>query len=309
MLGAFKDIFGKKAADLNKKEFHDSEKVYTYKLTSKTADGVSFEGNLSNGTKDDKDNLASDLNLNFKDDLMEVKNKLDNKAVFTVETTMFAIADGVDAGLKLVTPKASDSGNKALFENVTGSTTYKAKDISAKGELQLAFGSDSAFTPTGHKITAEVCAKVMDDITAGLSVQDLCIGTADSTVSVKCVDLGGIYTSGDLQVAGHLKGTVDKNQPTADGLTASVWNQATKETALSGEFSLGKDNAVKIALGTAFKMTDLSTFKTKLTYASAAKPQLDFAWIHKFEGKSLTLNHKYNEKDGSKFGLGLTIDA
>jgi len=303
MLGAFKDLFGKKATDLNKKEFYDGKGPYVYKLTSKTADGVSFEGNLKSGA----DAVASDINLNFKDKEMEVKNKLDHKSVFTVESNMFSVADGIDAGLKFVTPEAAASDNTALFETVSGSTTYKAKDLSAKGELVLKFDKDSTICPNfkDWSANAELCAKVMDDITAGLSITGLSLkGTA---VSGGC-DLGGIYKCGDLELAGHFVGNLTDNVPAPDKLSASVWNQATKETAVACEFELNKDSDVTIKLGSQFKMTDLSTFKTKLTLAKS-KPSLDFAWIHKFEGKTLTLNHNFVDGGNSKFGIGLTIDA
>lgn len=300
MLGAFKDLFGKKAGDLNKKEFYDGKGPYVYKLTSKTADGVSFEGNVKSG-----ENTSSDINLNFKDKDMEVKNKLDQASVFTVESTMFGVADGVDAGIKFVTPKAADSANAALFETVTGSTTYKAKDMSAKGELALSFDKEGSFVPTKPVFAAELCAKVMDDITAGLSLSKISI--EGTKVAADC-DLGGIYKCGELELAGHFIGALKDSQPTPGKLTASVWNQATKETAVACEFELTSDAKVTIKLGTQFKMTDLSTFKTKLSLAEA-KPTLDFAWIHKFEGKTLTLNHNFQEGACSNFGIGLTIDA
>merc|ERR1711981_636500 len=97
VMKSFKDTFGKEAADLNKKEFYDKKKQHSYKLKS-VSDGITFEGNSGSGEE-------HDVNLNSKNADMEVKAKLDHAAVFTMESTMFGVSDGVDAGMKFVTPK------------------------------------------------------------------------------------------------------------------------------------------------------------------------------------------------------------
>merc|ERR1711957_970408 len=73
-----------------------------FKLKSKTSDGVDFEAVM------DKIGNA-ELNLNFKDSDMKVCNKLDHKGVFTVDTTMFKVADNLDAVLKFKTPECNST--------------------------------------------------------------------------------------------------------------------------------------------------------------------------------------------------------
>merc|ERR1712167_291530 len=83
----FQGRFWQEGRRPSQEEFFDAKVEKKFTLKSKTADGVSFEGSM-----DAKG--ASELNLNFKDSDMEVKNKLDNKAQFTVDSTMFKFADG-----------------------------------------------------------------------------------------------------------------------------------------------------------------------------------------------------------------------
>merc|ERR1712153_275176 len=99
MLGCFKDSFGKKNNDLVKKEFYKTKEA-EFKLKSKTSDGVDFEAVM------DKIGNA-ELNLNFKDSDMKVCNKLDHKGVFTVDTTMFKVADNLDPCLNSRPPNAT----------------------------------------------------------------------------------------------------------------------------------------------------------------------------------------------------------
>merc|ERR1711907_600258 len=95
MLGLFKD-FGKKATDLNKKEFVDDKwsKKATVKSSTK---GVKYEASMTCAGK-------TEAKLDFKDTQMEIKNKIDNDAVYTVEATAFKVMDGLDAKLIFATP-------------------------------------------------------------------------------------------------------------------------------------------------------------------------------------------------------------
>merc|ERR1712167_492667 len=117
----FQGRFWQEGRRPSQEEFFDAKVEKKFTLKSKTADGVSFEGSM-----DAKG--ASELNLNFKDSDMEVKNKLDNKAQFTVDSTMFKVADGLDATCVIKTPACSDS-NKALFEEVTVGAKYATADL------------------------------------------------------------------------------------------------------------------------------------------------------------------------------------
>lgn len=294
----FKDTFGKEATDLNKKEFYDSKKQYSYKLKS-ASNGVTFEGNSGSGKE-------HDLNINFKDKDMEVKNKIDNNAVFTVETTLFNVADNVNAGFKFVTPKADDTG-KRLFSEVQANAAYTTADLNSKLTLAGSFAEDSIAAPNGLKISAEVSSKVMDDVVAGLNIVDL-----TPSGDAKSIDLGVVHSCGDMKVCGHFLATAAAMQPKADKMTASLFHKASKDTTVAGEFELDSQQQVTLKFGTSFAMGASSTLKSKISTVcteKSKKPSLDFAWVQKFDGKSLTLQHNYSTEGASTFGLSASIDV
>lgn len=294
MLGAFKDAFGKKAADLHKKEFFDAKVEKKFTLKSKTADGVSFEGSM-----DAKG--ASELNLNFKDSDMEVKNKLDNKAQFTVDSTMFKVADGLDATCVFKTPACSDS-NKALFEEVTVGAKYATADLNVNPTVCMKFAD--GFAPDSFSAGVTAVAKVMDDVNAGLNVEKI----ANGEKGISCdLDVAVAHACKDAQLAAHFLAGVADNQFSVKSLNASFWQQATPDTAVAAAFSCDTAMKVGIILGTDYKLTDLSNVKTKVTYVKDAAPTIDLAWIHKFDNKTLSISHTAG--NSANFGVSLTIDA
>ena len=56
-------------------------------LVQSSSDGVKFEAFATDKGK-------TEAQLNFKDADMEIKNKIDNNAVYTVEATAFKVMDG-----------------------------------------------------------------------------------------------------------------------------------------------------------------------------------------------------------------------
>lgn len=268
---------------------------------------------MQDGSKKGDRVSKSDVNLNFKDADMEVRNKLDKDACFTVDSTMFKVADGVDVGLKFVTPKASDNSS-ALFKSVTPSASYKTADLYAKGSLEIGFDSASALAPcTGvPKINVEVLGKVMDDITAGLQIKDMEYKApkegAESQLMSK-LDLAVNHTCCDMHIQGHMLAALKGSDLSATALTASVF-QKVGATSMAAEFKLEGDcSAAAIKMSTAYALTPTSDLKTKVTVGTASKPILDFAWVQKFEGKSLTLSHNYSpEATSPAFGVGCVID-
>lgn len=305
----FKSLFGDKgaAASLCKNDFYDGGKSYTYKIKTKTPDGVSFEGNAGNAKKA-KD---SNVNLNFKDSDMEVKNKLDKDAVFTVDATMFKVADGVDVGLKFVTPSCTDESS-ALFANITPTVNYACPDLSASCNMEVGFCKDKAMVPAGGvpKINAEVCAKVMDDITAGFLFKDFVY--AEKGYSAE-LDLALSHKCGGMEIQGHFLSKLANNPcPAPTALTASV-HQKVGATAMCAEFKLetaaDKPATVGINMCTSYAATPKGELKTKLSVGNSTTPVLDFAWVQKFEGKTLSLSHNYDGKDSSNFGIGCTIEV
>merc|ERR1712194_656270 len=99
--------------------------------------------------------------------------------------------------------------------------------------------------------------------------------------------------------------------------------QATKETAIAASFAFGKDAqkadkagwvdkdaavGVEIKLGSAYKLSDCATVKSKLTIVGASQaPVVDFAWVQKFGNGSLTLSNQFAETHA--FGVSYTLDA
>lgn len=291
MLGMFKDSFGKKAGDLHKKEFFDAKVENKYTIKSKTADGVAFEGFATSKGK-------GELNLNFKDSDMEVKNKLDQDAIFTVDSTMFKVADGMDATLVFKTPACS-SADKALFSSVALGGKYATADLNAALTCTGTF--KDGFAPDAGTIDLAVVAKVMDDINAGLNLTKM---DKDMNASI---DFAVCHATKEYQIAAHFNAAMKNKEFAAKDLTASFWQQATADTAVAAAFSCDTEMKVGLTLGTDFKLTPSSNIKTKVGYVKDASPSIDLAWVQKFDGKTLSVSHSVG--NGSNFGINLTIDC
>jgi len=291
------------AAGLVKNEFYDADKVKSLKFKTKTPDGVSFESNMQNGGKN-----KADVNLNFKDGDMEVRNKLDNKAVFTVDSTMFKVADGVDLGLKFVTPACTET-SAALFNTITPSVTYKNADIDVKAALEVAFDKDSAIMPGSGcpKLCLDVIGKVMDDCKAGLQIKDLT--KADDALTAD-LELALVHNCSGMEIQGHFLAKMTKDSMFSPSSLSATVHQTAGTTKLGAEFSLATadkmDVGIKLALSHA--LTPTSDLKSRVSLNQACTPVLDFAWVQKFDGKTLTLSHN---KDGDKtnYGMGCVIEV
>merc|ERR1712166_1148165 len=198
------DSFGKKNNDLVKKEFYK--------------------------TKD------AELNLNFKDSDMKVTNKLDHKGVFAVETTMFKVADNVDAVLKFKTPECN-SASKALFQEVSVGGKYATAELYSALTLNAKFKDEMA--PDSFTGDLEVVAKVMDDINAGLNMSKI---QKDGSSEL---DFAVIHAGKDYQIAAHFFAATAGTTPAAKELTASFWQQTSSDLAVAAAFSCSTDTGAK----------------------------------------------------------------
>merc|ERR1712159_954443 len=163
MLGAFKD-FAKAATDLNKKEFLDTKFSKKATVKTKSADGVTFEGFISDAKASNPDKV-SELQLNFKDAELELKNKIDASAKYTVDAKLFAVDDGFDAIAQFVTP--NKDGKEAFFESISLGGEYKTADLNASGNLKLNFANTGAFAYDNFAVDAAFAFKATDDLDVG----------------------------------------------------------------------------------------------------------------------------------------------
>merc|ERR1711865_117495 len=276
MLGAFKDVFGKKAADLHKKEFSDGQK---YTLKSQTADGVKFEGSTNN--KGEK----GEMNLNFKDGEMEVKNKLAVNGKFTIDASVFKVADGLDATFVLETATKANEGVLGLFSKAVLGGKYATADLNFENSL-----SYDGVTPSFN-------AASLTGFTFG---EEGVKGKMDLAISHICKD---------YQIAAHFNGAATGKAFDPTSMSASFWQQTTADTAVGATFSCDTATKVGLVLGTECKLCSANTVKAKVTAVPGGRPTVDLAWIRKFEGASVSLSQTLPADSSSKFGLGLTIDA
>merc|ERR1712146_267011 len=278
MLGLFKD-FGKKATDLNKKEFVDDK--WSKKATVKSSSGnVKFEGSVTcAGTTESK--------LDFKDTQMEIKNKIDNDAVYTVEATAFKVMDGLDAKLIFATPKAADVNKDAFFSSVSLGSEYATADINSSSALKINFdteGKDAgAFSVTGCQFGSSNAYKVQDDLVIGFKFDKAQM--KDSKFEIGEIKLGSTYTCGDMLLMAAVDGSYQGDGFKAGALSTSLF-QVNKETAIAAELSYSSNNTFTSTFGASQTLSDTATVKTRLKSASEKAPALDVAWIQKLGGKS-----------------------
>eukprot|EP00656_Telonema_subtile_P017131 TRINITY_DN1912_c0_g1_i1.p1 TRINITY_DN1912_c0_g1~~TRINITY_DN1912_c0_g1_i1.p1 ORF type:complete len:314 (+),score=112.10 TRINITY_DN1912_c0_g1_i1:224-1165(+) len=313
MLGAFKD-FGKAATDLNKREFFDKKAPKKATLKTKSADGVSFEGNVTSAG-------GSELNLNFKDSELELKNKIDGKGVYTVDATVFKVADGLNLKGTFVTPDAK--GKEAFFSKITLGADYKTADLNSAGGLTLKFGDANAFDFKSWTFDEAVAFKVSDDLNAGVGVTGLTADTVgDKTIiSVPGIKVGTTFSTGDIKLSCAVNGSFKSDDYgfVAGALATTLSQKVASDTDVAAEFSFGKNSdkagfvekngplAVTVKLGSAYKLSDGATLKSKLSVTDSAEPTVDFAWVQKVGSGSLTFSQQY--AGGNQFGLSYTLDA
>merc|ERR1711937_583424 len=248
MLGLFKD-FGKKATDLNKKEFVDDK--WSKKATVKSSSGnVKFEGSVTcAGTTESK--------LDFKDAQREIKNKIDNDAVYTVEATAFKVMDGLDAKLIFATPKSTDGNKGAFFSSVSLGSEYATADINSSSALKINFdtaGKDAgAFSVTGCQFGSSNAYKVQDDLVIGFKFE---IGE---------IKFGSTYTCGDMLLMAAVDGSFKGDGFKAGALSTSLFQQVNKDTAIAAELSYSSDNTFKSTFGASQTLSDTAPVKTRVT--------------------------------------------
>jgi len=304
MLGLFKD-FGKKATDLNKKEFVDDK--WSKKATVKSSSGnVKFEGSVTCAGK-------TESKLDFKDAQMEIKNKIDNNAVYTVEATAFKVMDGLDAKLIFATPAGAGTkacSNDAFFSSVSLGSEYATADINSSSALKINFdtaGKDAgAFSVTGCQFGSSNAYKVQDDLVIGFKFDKAQM--KDSKFEIGEIKLGSTYTCGDMLLMAAGDGSFKGEGFKAGALSTSLFQQVDKDTAVAAELSL-KDGGMSAKFGTSYKLSEGTTLKTKLT-AGCGDSVLDFAWCQKLSGNSsFTFAQKLGEGSDAKYSFAYTLDA
>lgn len=313
MLGAFKD-FGKPATDLNKKEFYDKKASKKATVKSKTADGVSFEGFVTAENK-------AEFQLNFKDKELEVKNKIDNNATYTVDATVFSVADGFDLKGTFVTPNVS--GQQAFFKKMTLGGEYKTADLNASGNVDISFNDDQAFGYKGFGINGAFAFKANDDLTVGGSIAGLTSTSSGekSVISIPGINFGTTCNQGGMTIACGVNGSFKSDnysfQP--GKLSGSLFQQATPETAIAAQLSFGRNSGddgfvtegapleTSVALGSSYKISSTATLKSKLSVAGTSAPTVDFAWVQKVGNGTFSFSQKYQTE--SAFGFAYTLDA
>merc|ERR1711939_229287 len=295
MLGLFKD-FGKKATDLNKKEFVDGNggKKATVKSSTK---GVKYEASMTCAGK-------TEAKLDFKDAQMEIKNKIDNNAVYTVEATAFKVMFATPAGAG---EKACS--NDAFFSSVSLGSEYATADINSSSALKINFdtaGKDAgAFSVTGCQFGSSNAYKVQDDLVIGFKFDKAQM--KDSKFEIGEMKFGSTYTCGDMLLMAAVDGSFKDDGFKAGALSTSLFQQVNKETAIAAELSYSSDNTFKSTFGASQTLSDTATVKTRLSSSSSA-PALDVAWIQKLGGKSSFTVAK-SLTGAAPFSVAFTLDA
>merc|ERR1711907_821323 len=301
MLGLFKD-FGKKATDLNKKEF--AEDKWNKKATVKSSSGnVKFEGSVTCAGK-------TESKLDFKDAQTEIKNKIDNNAVYTVEATAFKVMDGLDAKLIFATPTGNDANKAAFFSSVSLGSEYATADINSSSALKINFGTAGkdagAFSVTGCQFGSSNAYKVQDDLVIGFKFDKAQM--KDSKFEIGEMKFGSTYTCGDMLLMAAVDGSFKGDGFKAGALSTSLFQQVNKDTAIAAELSYSSDNTFTSTFGASQTLSDTATVKTRLKSASEKAPALDVAWIQKLGGKSSFTVAKSLTGAGP-FSVAFTLDA
>merc|ERR1712010_263200 len=295
MLGLFKD-FGKKATDLNKKEFYDNfDKKATVKSSS---DGVKFEGFTTDKGK-------TEAQLNFKEADMEIKNKIDNNAVYTVEATAFKVMDGLDSKVIFATPASGAENKSAFFSSISLGSEYATADINSSSALKIKFN--------GWDLSSKNAFKVADDLTVGFGVDEIKTektGEGDkekTSLKIKDIKLGSTYKCGDMLLMAAVNGSFD-GELKPGKLASSLFQQVNKQTAIAAELCYGSDSVFEAKFGASHSLSDTTTIKTKLTSKSGAGgASLDLAWVQKLGGNSSVTFAKGS--GAGDFSIAFTLDA
>jgi len=310
MLGLFKD-FGKKATDLNKKEFYDNfDKKATVKSSS---DGVKFEAFATDKGK-------TEAQLNFKEADMEIKNKIDNNAVYTVEATAFKVMDGLDTKLIFATPAGAGSDackNDAFFSSISLGSEYATADINSSSALKIKFNTQDAeagaFAFNGWDLSSKNAFKVADDFTVGFGVGGITqktTGEGDekkTSLSIPEIKLGSTYKCGDMLLMAAVNGSFG-GELKMGAISSSLFQQVNKETAIAAELCYGSDSVFEAKFGASHSLSDTTTIKTKLTSKSGAGgASLDLAWVQKLGGNSSVTFAKGS--GAGDFSIAFTLDA
>merc|ERR1712159_888437 len=106
------------------------------------------------------------------------KNKINNDAVYTVDATVFKVADGLDLKGCFVTPNSS--GQNAFFNKVTLGGEYKTADLNTNANVDLSFNDKQAFGVEGFALNGAFAFKATDDLTVGGGICGLTSVKADN---------------------------------------------------------------------------------------------------------------------------------
>jgi hypothetical protein len=322
MYALYSKGFGKKAQDLNKKEFADGKSTYKLVTKATTADKTAFESNIN----DDKASGAGKGDVKFTIPV-DGNFKVGVKAYDNKDTEVDAEFKFDENLLLRSTVKNLDPTFKDASMKITAGGDYVTKDLSVETAVSLWDKAGNA--PKGASVALATNCPGLDWLRVGCQTGVNFDKSADLNMNLACchstkdyelaaqVGVGNIL-SGHKLTGGSLRGW----------FKASDTLQFAAEVDHVAQCEFGKDmyakattdgdklGSGKIQLGTQWTINGSTTAKAKLTADrpgganSATKPLVvDLAVVTALEGKSsATFSTKFT-KGVPAFGLVYTLEA
>jgi len=343
MYALYSKGFGKKAQDLNKREFNGGKCDYQLITKATTADKTAFESNVDNGGADKFVKFTVPVDSSFKVGVKafgDKKTEVDADFKFDDNLTLRSTVTNLDpslndksmkvtAGADYVTEAFSVEAaltlmNKGAYlhngttKGDTGASVAVAANCPGLDWLRVGFqGGVAMRADAGVGINTNVAfAHVTKEyeLAAQLSAADLTSGGPNfAGASIR----GWFNASDKLKIAAEID-AVGTTCTLGRDMFATPSDEATVRAATPGE-AKAKDDAVKklglgsqkIQIGSEYGLNGSTTLKGKVTTTSALdKVGVDVAVITKLDGKSsatFTLQNKGG--DQTKFGFAYTLEA
>merc|ERR1711990_667049 len=342
MYALYSKGFGKKAQDLNKREFNGGKCDYQLITKATTADKTAFESNVDNGGadkfvkftvpvdssfkvgvkafSDKKTEVDADFkfddNLTLRSTVTNLDPSLSDKSMkVTAGADYVTEAFSVEAALTLMNKNAYLHNGTAAGD--TGASVAVATNCPGLDWLRVGFQGGVAMRgDAGVGINTNVAfAHVTKEyeLAAQLSAADLTGGRNFAGASIR----GWFNASDKLKIAAEVDavGTQctlgrDMFATPSDAATVSAATpgDASKKEAAVKKLGLGSN---KIQIGSEYSLNGSTTLKGKVTTTDTLdKVGVDVAVITKLDGKSsatFTLQNKGG--DQTKFGFAYTLEA
>merc|ERR1711939_993653 len=322
MYALYSKGFGKKAQDLNKREFNGGKCDYQLITKATTADKTAFESNVDNGGADKFVKFTVPVDSSFKVGVKafgDKKTEVDADFKFDDNLTLrsnVTEAFSVEAALTLMNKGAYL--HNGTTKGDTGASVAVAANCPGLDWLRVGFqGGFAMRADAGVGINTNVAfAHVTKEyeLAAQLSAADLTSGGLNfAGASIR----GWFNASDKLKIAAEID-AVGTTCTLGRDMFATPSDEATVRAATPGE-AKAKDDAVKklglgsqkIQIGSEYGLNGSTTLKGKVTTTSALdKVGVDVAVITKLDGKSsatFTLQNKGG--DQTKFGFAYTLEA